>query len=114
MKRLLKLFFAVLAAAMISSCEKGSGALNGTTWTSDIGYGIESRLIFGKTEVENEFYGMGGLLESVKYYYEYSYPEVYMTAKEYGKADLKGVVNSNSMTVTNTSNGRVIGIYIKQ
>ena len=37
-----------------------------------------------------------------------------MTAKEYGKADLKGVVNSNSMTVTNTSNGRVIGIYIKQ
>lgn len=51
---------------------------------------------------------------SYVYTYTYSHPIVTFTPKDTGNAVLKGVINENKMTVTNTSKEVLMGVVEKQ
>lgn len=121
-----KFMFAILAIATVAfnGCGKeDTESLEGTTWY-DLDSDVSTRYMFiNNSECESR---SDGILTSeeqiVQYTYEYKHPEVkinfissnvFLFGRMIEFADLKGVINGNEMTLTNTSTNENIGVITK-
>lgn len=114
-KILLSTLLFVSALLLFNSCSKDEEySLNNTTWLNVTG-DVKCTLEFSATECRSVITGTNTSAAYVlDYYYTLSYPNVLLSAKKSGVANLEGKISSNQMTVTNTSTSKSLGIYIKQ
>lgn len=114
-QKLILVIAAIFAICTLSSCQKDSPSLNGTQWAASSNE-EQVLLTFYSSDAVMEFRENGIAVGTVEYQYRYE-PEgqrVYLTSTSYMYADLYGSIKGNSMTITNTSNGKVIDVLIKQ
>ncbi len=128
MKKFILSIFAIYAVAF-TSCTKEDftniKSLEGTTWY-DLSSDVSKRYIFyknGTCEVKSD--GIAPFVKGeqvIKYDYTYNEPEVKFTfvssnAVMFGEmvrfSNLKGVVNGNEMTITNTESNKISGVITK-
>lgn len=113
--RLMLIIAALFAILTVSSCQKdNTPSLNGTKWAAGSN-GEQIILTFYSSEAVMEFFENGTATVTVEYQYRYEHEgqRVYMTSTSYMYADLYGTIKENTMTITNTSTGKVIGLLIK-
>ena len=118
MKKILLLFVAV-ATLVLVGCSKddeaNSNPLSGTTWER-IEDGILGSFSFDDNECHYilKFAGSSQIYRTTIYKYTYYSSKVTLLPLEYGLAELEGIISGSAMTVTNTSTGKELGVYIKQ
>lgn len=119
MKKLLFLFsicFILFSCSSDDNSSEKEPSLENTLWEK-IEDGSKTALAFNKSScvltltVYNDDIEMS---KSADYDYFYTHPEVTVIPRKSGDATLKGIVNNNKMTVTNTSTNKEIGVFIKK
>lgn len=118
MKKILLLLVAVATLSFVGCSdddEKTSNPLSGTTWerTED---GILGSLSFSDTQCKFTLKIASSSSNYATTIYDYTYndPKVTLYPLDDELAILEGEISGSAMTVTNTSSGENIGIYIKQ
>jgi hypothetical protein len=109
-------FTALLLSGILCSCNMADPvSLVGTTWkTSEnidysfIEFSTNTCTITTRTTTSTSL-----VIESIDYDYTYNVPNVYMTALNEGKSDLRGVVEGDMLTLTNVSTGREIAVFLR-
>ncbi|MDE7078332.1 MAG: hypothetical protein K2O55_07155, partial [Alistipes sp.] len=112
------LLLATAAGMSLTGCsknEEGSNPLSGTTWerTAD---GIQNTLTFNDTECRYilKYSGASANYKTTIYNYTYEEPVVTLVPLEAGLAVVEGIISGSAMTLTNTSTGKEIGVYLRQ
>lgn len=118
MKRFLLLCAAIASIAFVGCSDdddKKSNPLSGTTWEMTDN-GILSSLSFNDTECRYvlKYASASSNYKTTIYNYIYEAPKVTLQPLEDGMAVMEGVISGSAMTMTNTSSGKEIGVFIKQ
>lgn len=118
MKRFLLLCMVIASVSFVGCSDdddKNSNPLSGTTWEMTDS-GILSSLSFSETECRYvlKYASSSSNYKTAIYNYTYEAPKVTLQPLEDGLAVMEGVISGSAMTMTNTSSGKEIGVFIKQ
>jgi|SRR5690606_8950763 len=117
MKKLLFLFsicFILFSCSSDDNSTEKDPTLENTQWER-LDDGMRMTFIFSSSQCEYIIRSeTSNVSLNTDFDYFYKHPEVTLVPKKSDLATLKGIINNNKMTITNTSTNKEIGVYTKK